>query len=163
MRSAFKAITFFVMLLVAVCIHAQSRVAQSLVIDQLWQFSPDPKAQFTATSVDREAKWRPARASLSWNSPILGWEAASVMPEFVIAGLREQDSSSVLAGVFCGWLNSNRAYLTELDLGSGRMFLTTFPFGSYGQDGFATLLLDQMLSAAAAKTQTGKVNGFGPY
>ena len=39
-----------------------------VVIDQLWQFSPDPKAQFTATTVDRQAKWRPARASLSWNS-----------------------------------------------------------------------------------------------
>ena len=43
--------------------HAQSRV-----IDQQWQFSPDPNAKFTATTVDRQAKWRPAKAGLSWNA-----------------------------------------------------------------------------------------------
>jgi hypothetical protein len=74
------------------------------------------------------------------------------MPEFVIAGLREQDSSRVQAGVFYGWLNYNRAYLAELHEGSGRMLLTTFRFGSYGQDAFATILLDQMLSAAAGQS-----------
>jgi Glycosyl hydrolases family 2, sugar binding domain/Glycosyl hydrolases family 2/Glycosyl hydrolases family 2, TIM barrel domain len=81
---------------------------------------------------------------------ILGWEAASVMPEFVIGGLRAEDSQNVLAGVFYGWINSNRAYLTELSEGPGRMFLTTFRFQGYGQDPFATVLLDQMLQTAAA-------------
>jgi hypothetical protein len=94
--------------------------------------------------------WQPLAPVI--DSSILGWEASSVMPEFVIAGLREQDSSSVLAGVFYGWLNSNRAYLAELHEGPGRMLLTTFRFGSYGQDAFATMLLDQMLNAAAGKT-----------
>ena len=47
----------------ASCLQAQSRV-----IDQHWEFSPDPKAQFTALTVDRQAKWRPAKASLSWNA-----------------------------------------------------------------------------------------------
>ena len=42
--------------------------AQSRVIDQQWQFSPDPKGQFTAATVDRQAKWRPDRAGLSWNA-----------------------------------------------------------------------------------------------
>src|SRR5258707_11493408 len=72
MRSAFKAITFITLLVSvcihAACIHAETRDAQTLVIDQLWQFSPDPKARFTSVTVDRQAKWRPARASLSWNS-----------------------------------------------------------------------------------------------
>ena len=72
------------------------------------------------------------------------------MPEFVIAGLREQDFQNVTAGVFYGWLNSNRAYLAELKQGPGRMLLTTFRFQSYGQDPFATALLDQMLKTAAA-------------
>ena len=94
--------------------------------------------------------WKPLSPVIE--DSILGWEAASVMPEFVIAGLKEQDSPSVLAGVFYGWLNSNRAYLVELHEGSGRMLLTTFRFGSYGQDAFATMLLDQMLTAAAGKT-----------
>jgi hypothetical protein len=81
---------------------------------------------------------------------ILGWEAASITPEFVIAGLRAEDSENVLAGVFYGWINSNRAYLTERSEGPGRMFLTTFRFQGYGQDPFATVLLDQMLQTAAA-------------
>ena len=51
------------LLLTSVCVYAQTQV-----IDQLWQFSPDPKAQFTISNVDRSAKWRPARAGLSWNS-----------------------------------------------------------------------------------------------
>ena len=63
MRRLVKAITSFIVLLVVVGVHAQTRV-----IDQSWQFSPDPKAQFTAITVDRRASWRPARASLSWNS-----------------------------------------------------------------------------------------------
>jgi Glycosyl hydrolases family 2, sugar binding domain len=63
MRTAVKAITSFISLLAAMGAHAQTRV-----IDQNWQFSPDPKAQFTATTVGRAAKWRPAKASLSWNA-----------------------------------------------------------------------------------------------
>jgi hypothetical protein len=31
--------------------------------------------------------------------------------------------------LFYGWLNSNRAYLTELHPGPGRMLITTFRFG----------------------------------
>jgi hypothetical protein len=81
---------------------------------------------------------------------ILGWEAASVTPDFVIAGLSAEDSKNVLSGVFYGWLNSTRAYLVEQSDGPGRMFLTTFRFQGYGQDPFATVLLDQILRTAAA-------------
>jgi hypothetical protein len=94
--------------------------------------------------------WQPLTPVI--DDSILGWEAASVTPEFVIAGLGQQDSSNVLAGVFYGWLNSNRAYLAEQPQGPGRMLLTTFRFEGYGQDPFATMLLDQMLSTAASKT-----------
>ena len=80
---------------------------------------------------------------------ILGWEAAAVTPDFVIDGLRAEDSRNVLAGVFYGWLNSNRAYLADVHQGSGRMLITTFRFHQYGQDPFATILLDQILKAAA--------------
>jgi hypothetical protein len=34
------------------------------------------------------------------------------------------------------------------------MFLTTFRFQSYGQDPFATVLLDQIIQTAAASTGT---------
>jgi Glycosyl hydrolases family 2, sugar binding domain/Glycosyl hydrolases family 2/Glycosyl hydrolases family 2, TIM barrel domain len=90
--------------------------------------------------------WKPLSPVI--DDSILGWEAASVTPEFVIAGLGEQDSPNVLAGVFYGWLNSNRAYLAELRQGPGRMLITTFRFQSYGHDPFATMLLDQMLRFA---------------
>jgi hypothetical protein len=54
---------FLIVLMVTARLQAQSRM-----IDQQWQFSPDPKAQFTAATVDRQAKWRPVKASLSWNA-----------------------------------------------------------------------------------------------
>jgi hypothetical protein len=92
--------------------------------------------------------WQPMSSVI--DGSILGWEAASVTPDFVIDGLQEQDSSSVLAGVFYGWLNSNRAYLADMRQGPGRMLVTTFRFQTYGHDPFATMLLDQMLGTAAA-------------
>jgi len=101
--------------------------------------------------------WKPLAPVIE--DSILGWEAAAVTPEFVISGLGEQDSSSVLAGVFYGWLNSNRAYLAELHQGSGRMLISTFRFEKYGQDPFATTLLNQMLGSFAgadsARAQIG--------
>jgi len=63
MRMAIKAFTSFIGLLAAIGSPAQTRV-----IDQNWQFSPDPKAQFTAATVGRAATWRAAKASLSWNA-----------------------------------------------------------------------------------------------
>jgi hypothetical protein len=97
--------------------------------------------------------WKPLSPVI--DGSILGWEAASVTPDFVIAGLRPEDSQNVMAGVFYGWLNSNRAYLAELSQGPGRMFLTTFRFQGYGQDPFATILLDQVLQTAAATSGNG--------
>ncbi len=63
MRRVVNAITSFLVPLLSLCAHAQTRA-----IDQQWQFSPDPHAQFTAATVDARATWRPSRASLSWNS-----------------------------------------------------------------------------------------------
>jgi hypothetical protein len=96
--------------------------------------------------------WKPLSPVI--DGSILGWEAASVTPNFVIAGLRAEDSQNTLAGVFYGWLNSNRAYLVELNEAPGRMFLTTFRFQDYGQDPFATVLLNQILKTAAAASGT---------
>ena len=58
-----KAIIGFALFMAVAGLQAQSRM-----IDQQWQFRPDPKAQFTAIAVDRQAKWRPAKAGLSWNA-----------------------------------------------------------------------------------------------
>jgi hypothetical protein len=96
------------------------------------------------------ALWKPLSPVIEGS--ILGWEAASVTPDFVIDGLRADESQSVLAGVFYGWLNSNRAYLAELKQGPGRILLTTFRFRGYGQDPFATILLHQLLQTAAEES-----------
>ncbi len=90
--------------------------------------------------------WQPLAPVI--DESILGWESSAVTPEFVISGLRPEESSSVLAGVFYGWLNSNRAYLADVHQGPGRLLMTTFRFQSYGQDPFATMLLNQILKTA---------------
>ena len=92
--------------------------------------------------------WKPLAPVI--DSSILGWEAASVMPEFVIEGLPPQNTSGILAGAFYGWLNFNRGYLADLQQGPGRLLVTTFRFQRYGEDPFATTLLHQMLIAAAS-------------
>ena len=91
--------------------------------------------------------WKPLVPVI--DSGILGWEAASVTPDFVIGGVREPDPSTVLAGVFYGWLNSNRAYLVDMPEAPGRLLITTFRFQAYGHDPFATILLHQILKVAA--------------
>jgi hypothetical protein len=91
--------------------------------------------------------WKPLVPVI--DSGILGWEAASVTPDFVIGGVREPDPSTVLAGVFYGWLNSNRAYLVDMPEDPGRLLITTFRFQAYGHDPFATILLHQILKVAA--------------
>src|SRR6202012_1918027 len=54
------------LLLLPVTIEAQTRPLNE--IDQNWQFTPDPKAEYTPTTVDKAAQWPPTRAGLSWNS-----------------------------------------------------------------------------------------------
>jgi hypothetical protein len=88
--------------------------------------------------------WKPLAPVI--DNGILGWEAASVTPDFVIEGVT--DSSNVLAGVFYGWLNFNHAYLADLPQQSGHLLVTTFRFQSYGKDPFATLLFNQLLTQA---------------
>jgi Glycosyl hydrolases family 2, sugar binding domain len=92
MRMAIKAFTSFIGLLAAIGSPAQTRV-----IDQNWQFSPDPKAQFTAATVGRAATWRAAKASLSWNAQYddlrdyagVGWYRVNVVLPTPQASKRE--------------------------------------------------------------------------
>ena len=87
------------MAIILIALSAASRLqAQSRVIDQHWEFSPDPKAQFTALTVDRQAKWRPDKASLSWNAQFddlrdyagVGWYRVTI----ALADLRNQTAGS---------------------------------------------------------------------
>ena len=74
------------------------------------------------------------------------------------AGVRDRRIESQRILKMC-WQVSSMAGSTPIALisrnevrGPGRMFLTTFRFQGYGQDPFATVLLDQMLQTAAAAT-----------
>ena len=87
--------------------------------------------------------WKPLSPVI--DSSILGWEAASVTPEFVIAGLPDRKG---VRGRLLRLAQLNRGYLADLRQGPGRMLVTTFRFQSYGQDPFATMLLHQILIAA---------------
>jgi hypothetical protein len=77
---------------------------------------------------------------------ILGWEAASITPDYVIEGLPQPEAAKAQAGAFYGWLNSNAAYLAEIPQDHGHLLLTTFRFDQYGDDPFATLLLNQLIN-----------------
>ena len=110
MRTAVKAIILLIALLAPASLTARNRV-----IDQLWQFTPDPKAQFTATTVDREAKWRPAQASLSWNAQFddlrdyagVGWYRVNIalQPQPSMRQLIHFGAVDYLAEV---WVNGKR-------------------------------------------------------
>lgn len=76
---------------------------------------------------------------------LLGFEAARVMPRFVIQGARGADYDDVLSGIFYGWLNNNAALAVQAQIGGGKAFVTTYRFGEYGGDPYATHLLDAII------------------
>lgn len=76
---------------------------------------------------------------------ILGFEAAAVIPRYVIQGVRAPDYDDVLSGIFYGWLNNNAALAVQMRAGQGKLFVTTFHFDAYGSDPYATRLLDALI------------------
>ncbi|MDQ6652741.1 MAG: hypothetical protein M3Y84_08340 [Acidobacteriota bacterium] len=76
---------------------------------------------------------------------ILGFESQHIVPRYVIEGVTPQNYDDVLAGVFYGWLNNNSALVVQLRAGKGAFLATTFRFDKYGDDPFATRLLDAMI------------------
>ncbi len=96
-------------------------------------------------------------SELGFNT-ILGFESASVVPEYVIDGVPPEEFSNVLSGVTYGWLARNMALAVPLNLEHGEAMATTFKFSAYGSDPYSTNLLDgfiRMLSANAAPVPEG--------
>ena len=81
-------------------------------------------------------------------TPFLGFESDAVVPKFVIQGVRAEDYADVLSGITYGWLRNNAALAVQMRSGKGRVFATTFRFDKYGQDPYATRLLDSIISYA---------------
>jgi hypothetical protein len=82
---------------------------------------------------------------------ILGFEAVKTVPRFVLGGVpAESFGQDVLSGVFYGWLNHNVAYAVQVKAGEGKALITTFRFDAYGEDPYATHLLDGMIRYASS-------------
>ncbi|HKQ06467.1 MAG TPA: glycoside hydrolase family 2 TIM barrel-domain containing protein [Blastocatellia bacterium] len=81
-------------------------------------------------------------------SKILGFEATATIPQFIIQGVGGADYGDVLSGIFYGWLNNNAALAVQAQMGSGKVFVTTYRFNEYGSDPYATRLLDAIIRYA---------------
>lgn len=82
-------------------------------------------------------------------TPILGFESARVAPNHVIDGITPDMIDDVLSGITLGWLNRNCALAVQIGVGSGRMIATTYRFDKYGEDPYATNLLDSIVQYLA--------------
>jgi hypothetical protein len=79
-------------------------------------------------------------------TPVLGFESAAVAPVFVIQGLAPEQFEDVLSGITYGWLNNNCALAVQMQIGRGKLLLTTYRFDAYGTDPYATELLNSMIA-----------------
>jgi hypothetical protein len=89
---------------------------------------------------------------------ILSFEAANTIPRYVIQGVRAADYDDVLSGIFYGWLNNNAALAVQMRAGNGKLFITTFRFNAYGNDPYATRLLDAMIRYTSSTGFNPKLN-----
>ncbi len=76
---------------------------------------------------------------------ILGFEAARVVPDYVLRNIKAEEFNDVLAGITYGWLNQNSALALQMQVGRGKLLVTTFRFSQYGRDPYATALLNSLL------------------
>ncbi len=76
---------------------------------------------------------------------ILGFEAREVVPEHVITGVASDDFQDVLSGATFGWVQRNSALTMQMGFAEGKALLTTYRFGDYGRDPYATHLLDSYI------------------
>jgi glycosyl hydrolase family 2 len=89
---------------------------------------------------------------------LLGFESASAIPQFIIQGIQAKDFSDALSGIFYGWLNNNAALAAQMRVGGGKLFLTSYRFGEYGSDPYATRLLDSIIRYVSGPNFSPKLN-----
>src|SRR5947209_5617269 len=113
-------------------------------------------AEFPLTLKKRAATWLDGRWFSNYNwidtsaepyrelnlNRLLGFESRKVVPEYGIGSIEPEDFHAAIAGITLGWLNLNHALSLQVSLGAGRALVTTFRFGEYGVDPYATRLLD---------------------
>jgi hypothetical protein len=71
----------------------------------------------------------------------------------LVAGVPDAawSAGDVLAGNFYGWLNGSHAVVAQFRVGSGKVIVSTFDVDRYGQDLFATRLVDGLLRYLASE------------
>ncbi|HUS68939.1 MAG TPA: hypothetical protein VMZ28_30590, partial [Kofleriaceae bacterium] len=82
-------------------------------------------------------------------APLLGFEAEAVAPRFIIEGVPPEAFDDVACGITYGWLRETAALAVSVRVGAGSAFVTTLRFDGYGEDAYATRLLDAVLAHAA--------------
>jgi hypothetical protein len=81
---------------------------------------------------------------------ILGFESVKVAPHYVIDGVPPGQFPSALAGVTFGWLARNMVLAVPFKWENGNVLATTFRFSDYGNDPYATHLLDGLIKSLAS-------------
>ena len=75
-----------------------------------------------------------------------GFEVQSSAPNTVIKGLKPENFSDALSGIFYGWIHSSVGTLVQAKAGQGKLLICTFSLGTtYGSDPYATYLLDALV------------------
>jgi hypothetical protein len=86
-------------------------------------------------------------------NPLQGFEAREVTPAFVIEGIKGQDYTDVLSGMFFGWINKNAVLMLSAKSGEGRTIITTLRLAhSYQRDPYARRLLDGMIDLITSES-----------
>jgi hypothetical protein len=91
----------------------------------------------------------PVYRDIAFNK-IMGFEAQAVTPNFVLLGLKPEQFDDVLSGAFYGWIHDNAALVLQAQYGKGKLLITTLRFDQYGEDPYATYLLDNMIRYVAS-------------
>jgi hypothetical protein len=80
----------------------------------------------------------------------LGCEGSYAIPNVLLADVKPENFSDVLAGMFVGWLHLNSAYLLQMNAGRGKLLVCCFPLTeSFDNDPYSASLLDRIIQYAA--------------
>ncbi len=77
---------------------------------------------------------------------VMGLETSAIGLPLVIGGLKPENFSDVMAGMFVGWLHLNSAYILQVRAGKGKLVLCTLPLAEWcGRDPYATTVLAALM------------------
>ncbi|MEG8989732.1 sugar-binding domain-containing protein [Ignavibacteria bacterium 4148-Me] len=79
-------------------------------------------------------------------TPIQGFEAVNVFPNYIISSIKSENFNDVLSGLFIGWIHFSSPVTVKIQVGKGNLILTSYKLlDNYSIDPYATYLLDNMI------------------